>query len=324
MHSPVVVEPIPLEGRSAPRVAEAGGRTRLDLRDRTWAFENRSYPCTIDGPPRLDSLCPYRDRVSVADIPPRSQLVADSLVSPHWASIMKPNPTELSAVAGSKDMFVFFGGIAAGIVIPPFEFYSAAQILDASRLFIRDLDQCWYQTGVPGVSRDIDETAQFIRDAKASLGAERLVLVGNSMGGFAALLFAALIPDCRAVAFSPQTFISPLLRLWHRDRRWYRSVAKAWRRSVIRPHVWDLLTLLMKRMPAANSATVFAASGHRLDRLHAERLRGVPGVTIRLLDGDGHNLVRGLRDRGELPAIIAGTDGATDSPCRGNRMEEVA
>jgi pimeloyl-ACP methyl ester carboxylesterase len=237
---------------------------------------------------------------------------------------MKPNPTELTPVDGSKDLFVFFGGIAAGIVIPPFEFYSAARILDASRLFIRDLDQCWYQTGVPSISRDINGTVQFIQDTRASLGAERLVLVGNSMGGFAALLFSSLIPDCRAVAFSPQTFISPLLRLWYRDARWYRTIAKAWRRSVLRPYVWDLLPLMRSRMPAANSATVFAASGHRLDRLHAERLHGVPGVTVRLLDGDTHNVVKSLRDRGELPAIIAGADGATDSPCRSDRTQGVA
>jgi pimeloyl-ACP methyl ester carboxylesterase len=220
---------------------------------------------------------------------------------------MTPNATDLTMVPGSRELFVFFGGIAKGIEIPPFEFYSSANILEANRLFIRDLNQCWYQTGVSEVTRDISSTAHYIKDVKASLKADRLVLVGNPMGGFAALLFCCLVPNCRAVAFSPQTFVSPLLRLWYRDIRWYRAITRTWRRSLLRPHVWDLLPLMRERMPKGNSASVYAPAGHRLDRLHAERLNGTPGVSIHLLAGSSHNLVRGLRDSGVLPDIIAGT-----------------
>lgn len=218
-------------------------------------------------------------------------------------ALARSSAIELYPQPSSDELYVFFGGIAAGLAIPPFEFCSAANILDASRLFIRDIAQCWYQCGIPGAGRSFVEIGDFIRGVQGSVGASRLTLVGNSMGGFAALLFGAFIRDCHVVAFAPQTFISPTLRLIHRDRRWAAPVMRTYWRSAFREHVW-CLSALYKCYSTPRSATIIASSSDRLDRLHAMRMQGFRGITVSLFEGGGHQIVRQLRDKGMLGEVL--------------------
>lgn len=82
-----------------------------------------------------------------------------------------------------KNLYVFFGSVAAGIVVPPFEFYSASRILDENKIFIRDFSQCWYQNGVSSVIEDVFALAEKIESEVEKIGPENLYFVGNSMGG---------------------------------------------------------------------------------------------------------------------------------------------
>jgi len=45
---------------------------------------------------------------------------------------------EVDLSLNGSNLYIFFGGIAAGIVMPPFEFYSASKIIDENKIFIRD------------------------------------------------------------------------------------------------------------------------------------------------------------------------------------------
>lgn len=193
--------------------------------------------------------------------------------------------------------------------MPPFEFMAAARIIDASKLFIRDLHQTWYQTGVPNACSNIFEIAGYIERVRDELSARDVTLVGNSMGGFVAIAMSALIPKCRTVAFSPQTFISPTARLLSRDWRWMQQVVITYLRSCCRSHLYDVLPLLRRRSGEINPIQIFAAENHRLDRLHAERLIGLPRLSVELVQGNSHNVVRILRDKGCLPSILAGEPG---------------
>jgi hypothetical protein len=47
------------------------------------------------------------------------------------------------------------------------------------------------------------------------------------------------------------------------------------------------------------------AAGDRIDAAYAEHLRGVPGVSLLPHPGPGHDLVRRLRDDGELNGLLA-------------------
>lgn len=213
---------------------------------------------------------------------------------------------EFDLSADSSTLFIFFGGMAAGIAMPPFEFYNFSKILGESKIFVRDFDQCWYHAGLPGCSRDIYSTVNYLRGEIRKIGPRRIVFVGNSMGGYAAMLFAALLGEGEVVAFAPQTFISPLLRMRYRDGRWRRQIFKVWWRGLFARKVWDLRPLLSRR-GAGLKISVFVSAQDRLDYAHALRIKGVPGVTVHEVDGGGHDVVKLLRDNGSLPAIMAGT-----------------
>jgi len=204
------------------------------------------------------------------------------------------------------NLYIFFGGLAAGVAMPPFEFFNASRILDENKIFVRDLRQQWYQTGLDGISRDIPSTAQFLAREIEKTAPEKIVFVGNSMGGFAAILFCALLGRGEAIAFAPQSFISPWLRLRHGDARWRRPIARTWVRSFLKPRVWNLRHIL-KRMGIPTRISIYVSSADRLDRIHAAHLEDLPGVRVREFDDGGHGVVRLLRDRGELPEIMKGS-----------------
>jgi len=219
-----------------------------------------------------------------------------------------PAAVEFDGAPESSTLYVFFGGMAAGIAMPPFEFYRAARIVRDNKMFLRDFAQCWYHAGLSGYSRDLSSTEAYLRRRVDELGAERVVFVGNSMGGYAAMLFAARLGFGEVVAFAPQTFVSPRLRLRHRDRRWPRQIARLWWRGLFREKAWDLRPLLAQSGGKVR-VSVFVSPDDRLDLLHARHIQDLPGVTVHMVAGGGHDLVRVLRDDGSLPGIMLGVHG---------------
>ena len=63
--------------------------------------------------------------------------------------------------------------------------------LDAHRLFLIDHAQHWFHSGVRGFSSSVEETCERIAALMSDVGAERLVTLGSSMGGYAAAVHGA-------------------------------------------------------------------------------------------------------------------------------------
>lgn len=209
-------------------------------------------------------------------------------------------------VPNSNTLYLFFGGIAAGIAMPPLEFYNSSQIIEESKIFFRDFSQCWYQDGLSDISKDILSTSSYIETLINEIKPQKLFFVGNSMGGYAAILFSTLIGSGEAIAFSPQTFISPIMRLVYHDNRWRQQIWNTYKRSVLKPKVWDLKPLL-RRSKGNQKITIFVSKDDPLDMIHASHLRSISNVRIFEFDGGGHNVVRKLRDEGKLASIMSGT-----------------
>ncbi len=215
-------------------------------------------------------------------------------------------PIEIELSANGNNLYIFFGGISAGITMPPFEFYNSSRIIDENKIFIRDFYQCWYQDGLPGISEDIHSTAIHIKQQIEKINPNKIFFAGNSMGGYAAILFAILVGKGDVIAFAPQTFISPFLRSKYKDTRWERQIGNAHKKSLCKRKVWDLRPLLL-RANGRHKISIFVSKEDKLDHIHASYLGGVSGVTIYEFDGGGHGIVKLLRDEGKLPAIMSGT-----------------
>ena len=202
----------------------------------------------------------------------------------------------------TRVVFVAFGGMAGGLGMPPFEFLRQTESLPVSRLFVRDVSQCWYHNGVPGLGDAIPAVADALRAEHESLRATRVVYTGHSAGGYAALLFGTLVGADAVVAFSPQTFLGRRERLRYFDWRFRREVAGLRISNNSGTTYLDLLHILKHQ--GKPSIQIHYSNGNRLDRLHSERLRCFDTVTLSGHEHEGHNVVRVLRDSGDLQAIL--------------------
>jgi hypothetical protein len=113
-------------------------------------------------------------------------------------------------------IIVSFGGMAMKLGgIPRFEFLN---YLDSNFknecdvIFYVDRHQNWYHTGIDGISTNIQDTVLYLNN---KLGKYRkIIFIGSSAGGYAAILFGSLCKNVTAVvAFCPQTFIPTKMQL---------------------------------------------------------------------------------------------------------------
>lgn len=77
--------------------------------------------------------------------------------------------------------------------------------INANIIFVRDVEQCWYLTGYDNNNTHVD----FLNDLKLILDTNfknnKIITVGQSAGGFAALLFGSLLTVNNIIVFNPQT-----------------------------------------------------------------------------------------------------------------------
>lgn len=203
---------------------------------------------------------------------------------------------------GAPSTLVAFGGIKGGLGIPPFEFFRVTQGLEARRIFARDLRQTWYLSGIEGLGSRVDETAHAL-GAVVGDGSARVVTSGNSAGGFGAILYGTLIGADVIHAFSPQTVLTRSTRAAWLDLRWLRQMHTVRGLDGVPTEQLDLRAFLVgrDRVPQIH---LHYCDAHRLDRLHAERLREVPNVHLHPHPEGGHRLVTVLRDAGTLRSIL--------------------
>lgn len=118
----------------------------------------------------------------------------------------------------SDTLLVSFGGHFEDRRLGGFVFVNFLQqrFPHVDQLFLMDTHCSCYHKGVGGVSTNIDETVAFLQGKIH--GYDRVLFIGNSGGGYAALLFGALLHVHRVVAFVPPTLLmSPGFEDRYRD-----------------------------------------------------------------------------------------------------------
>jgi acetyl esterase/lipase len=164
------------------------------------------------------------------------------------------------------------------------------------------------------VGTDIDAVAERLREITAD--AEEVVMIGNSAGGYAALLFGALL-GAEVHAFSPQTFIDPALRQLHEDTHW--SLFLDALGDDLDSRYADLLPLLAQ---GDGPFHVYYPAAERIDALHAERLADLTQVTLHAFYYGGHGLVRALRAVGWLRSFVDALASGQDLPAPPLRLPD--
>lgn len=213
-------------------------------------------------------------------------------------------PVSFDRRSDSRTLLVAFGGMRGQIGMPPFEFFRATGSIAVKRLFVRDLLQAWYHRGVPGYGSGIADTAEALRSLIEPEQPERVVVAGNSAGGYAALAFGALLGADVSLAFAPQTVLDPdVLADWD-DHRWDDQLLGLVTDGALDGAWTDLRSALPRAATGSTSYEVHFDESFGLDRAHAERLSGVDGVRLHPRAGGAHGIAREMRESGELEAIL--------------------
>lgn len=139
--------------------------------------------------------------------------------------------------------------------------YKFARDLTISHLGVMAHGKMWYRDA------DLIARMQKLRDEGLFDPYERVVFAGSSMGAFAALVFASLVPGAHVLAFNPQSTLDPDLVPWE-DRYW-----------VGKRQDWTLpLSDAKGALDQAGPVSVFYDPYFAPDRQHFERIQG-PNVT---------------------------------------------
>jgi hypothetical protein len=206
------------------------------------------------------------------------------------------SPTLVVAFAGLRG---FLGGY------PAFEFRKTLSSVDVKSAFLRDHYAAWYHRGVVDIGPDIDSIAERLRELQGE--ADRMVMIGNSAGGYAALLFGSLL-GCEAHVFSPQTFVDREMLLAAGDHRWDPELE-----ALLESGRFDRRYADLRPVIASSSAAFHVYHGvlHPDDVTHAQHVHDLPNVTVHPLEDTGHRVVLALRNSGWLHEFLVGmADGA--------------
>jgi predicted esterase YcpF (UPF0227 family) len=116
---------------------------------------------------------------------------------------------ECKILNNNKNLIVCFGGLKLNMHgILPFEFLrylSSIYTNSCDLCFYIDRKQCWYHKGIHNVTNNIDETVSYLQDLIKNY--EKVIFMGVSAGGYAAILFGSLCNVSNVVSFIPQTIL---------------------------------------------------------------------------------------------------------------------
>lgn len=216
-------------------------------------------------------------------------------------SLNKDSSGIICDISSKENLLVSFGGVQQGIGIPVFEFFNFLSAFDCDKVFVRDFNQAWYQKGIDDKISTIDQLTQSLREIIANRDYKKICFIGNSMGGYAAILFGVLLGVDEVLSFAPQTFVDKKRRLLHADFRWKKEIKGMYKSDVLNRPMMDLKSYLLQYPKQAKPIiNIFYGANHRLDRIHAERMKKISNVCLFPIPGKNHQLVKELRNSGQL------------------------
>jgi esterase/lipase len=199
-------------------------------------------------------------------------------------------------------LLVAFGGIRQGLGIPVFEFFNSLRDIPCDKIFFRDFNQSWYQNGVDERLNSVEKIVYHLKTVIEDKKYKKVCFIGNSMGGYGAILFGTLLNVDKIYAFAPQSFIDKKNRLINLDFRWKKQISQIVRNK---NNVFlDLNKHLKELQNLKSDIIIYYSKKHRLDSIHANHISKIKNVHLVEYSKGGHDVVKSLRDEGVLNEII--------------------
>lgn len=168
------------------------------------------------------------------------------------------------------------------------EFRRSLDGSDFDIYFVIDKQRQWY-------NGSYDIIVEVINSSLRARSIHTTFTLGNSMGGFGAVLFAGVLCQCRrAVAFSPQSSV-------HRDRAPFEDRWQEWTSSVAD---WCVPDAVDHMRDGVDYAFFFGSTEPR-DLAHAKRFAAAPGRKfICVVEESAHGVAAYLKRRGALVPLL--------------------
>jgi hypothetical protein len=220
---------------------------------------------------------------------------------------------ESSTLLVSLSVFPAPGGKSA------FDFVRAAGPVNVKKMFVRDPNMLWYQKGTPGLGTDVPSMVEGLRSVITAQHVQRTVMIGNSGGGFAAILFGVLLGVDEIHAFNPPTLIHTPADTSMPDR-----LLVLERELGLESPYLDLRKVLSQSLQDRTRIFVHYSRGDRKDKRHARYISSCPHVTIIEYPSVSHHVARFFAKRAMLSpllqAIADGNAGALSDITRHMKM----
>lgn len=203
-------------------------------------------------------------------------------------------------------LIIAFTGFIHRLSLRVYEFFDATKHLGYSRILLRDQYRVWYQHGIDRERPDFPSLVQYLSKEVADLNPQKVICLGTSSGGYAAILAGHQLKADYVHAFAPDTFLKIRIRsclagLWkgrYQLPRWKLLLSKR-----ARPELFDLAKVLRDHN-GRTTYFVHHCSGHERDRVRTARISGMPGVVSIAYPCNTHSVAVFLGKKGFLPKIL--------------------
>lgn len=183
-------------------------------------------------------------------------------------------------IQGKDTLYCFFSGTGNFAKEEMrYEWENTAKDIDADKFFFCNEPRAWYQDVIGEVCRKIRGAGE----------GKKIVTIGASMGGYAALLFGHLFKG-KSITFGPQTLLIPN----EFDQRWKNRLGFVSRFSEY-PEYLDLSFI------EGTQHHIYYGGDCPEDAYHAERMKN---VLLHKIDHDHHNIAKHLKSQGILKEIV--------------------
>jgi alpha-beta hydrolase superfamily lysophospholipase len=183
----------------------------------------------------------------------------------------------------SSKVIVSFTGIGHGMFAEPKEEFKKTleKFPDYDSLFVVDKTRSWFN------NVNTNEIINSINHYKT------VITLGNSMGGFNAIMFASIYPVDTVIAFVPQYSILSDIVPW--ENRWEKH----------RKHLNKLQNCKYPKLIFNDTTNYYILHGtNDLDNKHIDMIPTRPNINKIMFDIDSHEFSKILKDRNQLVSTI--------------------
>lgn len=210
-------------------------------------------------------------------------------------------------VKHQKPLFVAFGGCGSaigGIHVFEFRTFITRHFPDCNFVSCLDRNRSWYHKGIRGFSTDFQSTCENLEKLIRPMQPSRIISIGVSAGGYAALLFSCIVKIDSVLAFSPQIYLDRETREENNDHRWLSFIKQLYETASSEPFL-DLSKF--GSIPQCSNLRIVYGRDDLIDKTHVNKVRECwPHLEIIEVPG-GHSCVKELKANGGLLTMINGT-----------------